>query len=193
MAEPQDVSQPNQEQEVILQRAPYLETFISHPPEIGVNWLDELQPVAEPLERAIAQKLGSEWWTTTLAPIVLMAREQDVFDKKLVFEVVKSLFLIGYEVGHTNAFKFNYQIFNKLSESALFHYPIPEDQKKSYTEKSFNCVWGIIRTGSYIRFYTDQSKTGSDSPSETLPQTNPFKDFIQGLESIDKLPPEDTK
>ncbi len=196
MAEPKDIPQPNQEQEAILQRAPYLKAFISHPPEIGANWLDELQAVAEPLEREIAQKLGNEWWTTTLAPITLMTREQDVFDQKIglydnkkrrspdqiLQEVVKSLFLIGYEVGHINAFKFNYQVFKKLSESGLFHYPIPEDQKKSYTEKTFNCVWGIIRAGSFIRFYTDQSKT-----------TDPFKDFIQGLESMDKLPPGDVK
>lgn len=205
MAEHQDIPQLNQEQKVILQGTSYLRAFISRPPEIGANWLDELQPVAEPLEREIAQKLGNEWWTTTLVPLALMTREQDIFDKKIglydnnkrrshdqiLLEVVKSLFLIGYEVGHINASKFNYQIFKNLSESALFHNPIPENQKKDYTEKSFNCVLGIIRAGSFIRFYTDQSKTGSDLPTGTPPQTSPFEDFIQDLESIDKLPPKD--
>jgi len=201
VSEPQDIPQPNQEQEAILQRAPYLKAFINHPPEIGANWLDELKPLAEPLEKEIAQKLGNKWWSTTLIPITVMTSEEDIFDKEIglydrkkqkppehmLQEVVTSLFLIGYEVGWGDAFKFNHPIFKKLSESGLFHYPVPQDKAEGYQDRVMKTVWGVIRAGAFIRFYNDQG----NQQQGAKPQTDPFKDFIQGLENVDKLPPKE--
>jgi hypothetical protein len=51
MAEPQEASQPNQEQEAILQKSPFLKAFLDHPPVIGAAWLDDLEPLKKPIER----------------------------------------------------------------------------------------------------------------------------------------------
>ena len=199
MAEPQDIPKPSQEQEAILQRAPLLKTFINQPTDISGDWLDKLELQGESLEKEIATKLGDNWHTNTLAPITLMVLEQDVFDTKLmtfskkdvpdenlVHRVVTFLFLMGYEVGsRKDAFSFMAPVIGKLSQSGLFHYPVPEDEAKSYPQRVFNTVWGIVQTGAFIRFYNDQK----DLPKGTSPRTDPFKDFIQGLEGIDKLPP----
>lgn len=56
MAEPQDIPQPNQEQEAILQRSPYLKAFLDHPPVIGAAWLDDLEPLGQPVERGNCRK-----------------------------------------------------------------------------------------------------------------------------------------
>lgn len=196
MAEPQDVPKPNQEQEAILQRAPYLKAFMDQTPDLGGSWLDQLEPLGESLEKELTKRVGSNWFTTTLGPLTLMTEEQKVFDTGLtkterhsaqdqLFRVVKSLFLIGYEIGNqADALKASVPIAEKLSKHGLFHTPELEE-KEPYSQRVFNTLWGIIQSGVFIRFYNDQES----KPSGTSPQTDPFEDFIQGLESIDKLPP----
>lgn len=198
MAEPQDIQQPNQEQEAILQRAPLLKAFINQPTDISGDWLDKLELEGKSLEKEIATKLGDNWWTTTLGPITLMVLEQDVFDTKLmkiwkketpdeslIHRIVTSLFLIGYEIGNRkDAFSFIVPLVGKLSQAGLFHYPVPDDETKSYPQRVFNTVWGIVQTGIFIR-----SSEQKDLPKGLPPQTDPFKGFIESLESIDKLPP----
>lgn len=178
MAEPQDIPQPNQEQEAILQRSPYLKRFLDHPPVIGATWLDDLEPLGEPIERDIAEKLGNNWWTTTLVPIALMAEEQ----------LVKSLFLLGYELGNRkDAHTFSTPIIQKLSQHGVTHYPVPEGEEKNYWQRLFKTSWGIIENGAFIRHYIDEK----NQPNGGQSSKDPFKDFIQGLESIDQLPAKD--
>lgn len=202
MNEPQDIPQPSQEQEAILQRAPFLKAFITQPVDISGKWLDKLDPLGDPLEKEIETKLGNNWLVTTLGPITLMVLEQDVFDTKLMkttgqkegqdelVTLVESLFLIGYEVGNRkDAYGFCVPIIDKLSKSGLLHYPVPENEVESYSQRIFSTVWGIVQAGAFIRINIDEKE---DQPKGTQFPKNPFKDFIQDLGSIDELPPEDT-
>lgn len=196
MAEPQDIPQPNQEQEAILQRTPFLKEFLNQAPDITGKWFNKLEPLIDPLEAKISQKLGDNWMITTLAPITLMAEEQKVFDTSLLegkqsdlFRVVESLFLIGVEVGSkVDAFSFAVPVTKKLSQHRLLH-QVPEGEVKGASERLFNTLWGIIQAGVFIRSYIEP-KSPTPSISGKLPE-NPFADFIKGLESIDKLPSED--
>ena len=201
MAEPQDIPQPNQEQpnqehEAILQRSPFLKAFLDHPPIIGAAWLDDLEPLGKSIEGEIAAKLGNRWWATTLGPIAVMAEEQGVFDTRFLddakdktqnplFRLVKTLFLLGYAVGNRkDASSFSIPIIQKLSQHGVTHFPVPEGEQKNYWQRLFKTSLGIIETGAYIRNCTDKL----NQSKETASQSDPFKDFIQGLESIDKLP-----
>lgn len=196
MAEPQESSQPNQEQEAILQRSPLLKEFLNQPPDNTGKWVNKLEPLIDPLEAELSQKLGDNWMITTLAPITLMAEEQKVFDTSMLegkqgdlFNVVESLFLIGYEVGNKiDAFSFAVPVTKKLSQHSLLH-QVPESESKGASERLFNTLWGIIQAGVFIRSYVEPESL-TPSRSGKLPD-NPFADFIKGLESIDKLPPKD--
>lgn len=196
MPEPKDY-QPSQEQEAILQRAPYLRAFIKQPPSIGEQWLDQLQPFREPLQRELVEKVGKNWWFTTLAPLTIMVKEQDVFDKlglhdstkrrlpdEMLPELVESLFLVGYEVGSRDAFSFIDEIFEKLSRSGLFH-RIPADQYEEYGKRVFNCVYGIIRAGTF--FGENTGRLNKQVQEVETPSSIPdvFKKFIDTLDIED--------
>lgn len=196
MAEPQDIPQPNQEQEAILQRAPYLKAFLSEAPDLGGYWLNRLEPKGKPIDKEISRNLGENWRITTLAPLALMVSEQKVLDTSLfkdstpddaLFRVNQSLFMIGYEVGNEkDAFNFYMPIFEKLAKSGLLHASTGDDKADDeYSQRLFKTVWGVIKAGNFIRFYSNQL----NQPEGTQPQEDPFKNFIQGLEDIDKLPP----
>ncbi len=194
MAEPQEVPNPNQEQEVILQRSPFLRSFLGHPPVIGAEWLDDLEPLRDSIEREIASKLGNRWWTLTLAPIALMAGEQRVFDTTFLndtksendplFRVVTSLFLMGYEIGNRkDSLACSTLITQKLSQHGLFP-PVSDSEAQGYAERVFNTTRGIVVTGAFIKLCVKQA----ENVSENSNTTDPFRNFIEGLDSLDNLP-----
>jgi hypothetical protein len=158
------------QKEATLANAPFTKHFLKFAKENTVididKWSAEHVQLFTPLEEKLKNEYGNNWQNTILYPLLITTDIQHVSNQNLELrqkgEFVRSMFLMGYEVGKDNLEHVKDDIIVALVNIGFL-------DNESFSQASNDTCVGVLRVGTHFKNQTNG----------VIP--NVFEDFINNL------------